>query len=360
MERLAVKYQDRTKTIRASRVDYFTQHSASEWVDQLGAFGCGGPDSVFVNLAAVAGPVPNKIDGMHDVNYRGAVAAAQACAKLNFGHFIQSSTQATVTERAGQVPYSRGKAMADFALSRIKTMPVTIACLGLLYCKVARGAGQDHGAGKLNLTDLSLLPLTPVLGSGAAPLQPLEVSDAARRLLHLAVTDPASRPRQRSASRKVGAMLEQNADLRMYDAVGPETMTMIELLARFAALQGKEKSFRPVHISYRTMEKILNLQSLGNLNRQFVSLLRSEQDGLASPVLGDPTVFSSLIEDEPLLTLEEAMLPEKGNKRVFPYLKTLRWVIKQPKIIPLGLSLGFEIVESWAMGRKGEDKRWSA
>lgn len=357
MERLAVKYQTRTKTIRASRVDYFTQHSANEWVDQLGALGCGGPDSVFVNLAAVAGPVPNKLDGMHDVNYRGAVAAAQACARLKFGHFIQSSTQATVTERSGQVPYSRGKAMADFALSRIKTMPVTIACLGLLYCKVARGAGQDHGAGKLNLTDLSLLPLTPVLGSGKAPLQPLEVSDAARRLLYLAVTDPASRPHQLSASRKVGAMLEENSELRMYDAVGPETMTMIELLARFAASQGK-KSFVPVHVGYRTFEKVLNLQSLGNLNRQFVSLLRSEQDGLAAPVLGDPLVFQSLIEDEPLLTLEEAMLPEKGSRRVFPYLKTLRWVLKQPKIVPLGLSLGLEILESWIMGRKGEDKVW--
>ena len=35
-----------------------------------------------------------------------------------------------------QVPYSQGKAMADFYLSQIAQMPVTIACVGLLYCKV--------------------------------------------------------------------------------------------------------------------------------------------------------------------------------------------------------------------------------
>lgn len=32
----------------------------------------------------------------------------------------------------------------------------------------------------------------------------------------------------------------------------------------------------------------------GNLNRQFVSLLRSEQDTL-NPILGNPTVWNSLL-----------------------------------------------------------------
>ena len=124
---------------------------------------CGGPDSVFVNLAAVAGPVQGKPMAMMDVNYHGALAAARACQSLHFGHFIQSSTQATAAERAGQVrqrlvalfigifhqsfvsswitmflahmqvPYSKHKSMADFALGRIVGMPVTIASLGLLY-----------------------------------------------------------------------------------------------------------------------------------------------------------------------------------------------------------------------------------
>ena len=40
---------------------------------------------------------------MMDVNYRAPVAAAKACEQLGFGHWIQSSTQATNAERAGQV-----------------------------------------------------------------------------------------------------------------------------------------------------------------------------------------------------------------------------------------------------------------
>ena len=57
---------------------------------------------------------------MMDVNYKAPVAAAQAATELKFGHWVQSSTQATRAERAGQVMYSRAKAMADSALSRME------------------------------------------------------------------------------------------------------------------------------------------------------------------------------------------------------------------------------------------------
>ncbi len=125
---------------------------------------------MFVNLAAVAGPVVGKPDAMMDVNYKGGfsvcvwsffviwafvvvsvgfvlilmsrdvavavslqnnqsiapvfisyldiilahicflhftapMAAALACQHLGFGHWVQSSTQATNAERAGQVLY---------------------------------------------------------------------------------------------------------------------------------------------------------------------------------------------------------------------------------------------------------------
>lgn len=40
---------------------------------------------------------------MMDVNYNAPVAAASACERLGFGHWVQSSTQATNAERAGQV-----------------------------------------------------------------------------------------------------------------------------------------------------------------------------------------------------------------------------------------------------------------
>ena len=105
MKRLAKRYgEEKMRTLRASRVDYYTQHSRDVWIDHLGALGCGdGDENVFINLAAVAGPVQDKPDAMQSVNYSAAVAAAAAAKHLGFSHFIQSSTQATNTERAGQV-----------------------------------------------------------------------------------------------------------------------------------------------------------------------------------------------------------------------------------------------------------------
>jgi hypothetical protein len=55
---------------------------------------------------------------------------------------------------------------------------------------------------------------------------------------------------------------------------GPETMTMLELMENFAKLNGRV--LNPVFVDYRNFEMVLNVASLGNLNRQFVSLLRSE------------------------------------------------------------------------------------
>ena len=192
-----------------------------------------------------------------------------------------------MTERASQVKYSRGKAMADFALSRLQHLPVTVACLGLLYCKTDGLVGQDGKKG-LNLIDLSLLPLTPILGDGTAPLQPQEVSDASDRLAFLALTDPSRRPVQQSAlaaapygtpskraatglspppptppsSRNAATAAESaphiddqyappkngviSPHFRRYDAVGPETMTMTSLLERFARYQGENRSGRSI------------------------------------------------------------------------------------------------------------------
>ena len=108
MQRLAPRYSSseqrgKIPNLRASRVDYYTQHDVEEWINHLGSIGAGGQDSVFLNLAAVAGPMPDKKDAMYAINYKACVAAAAACQALSFSHFIQSSTQATVTERAGQV-----------------------------------------------------------------------------------------------------------------------------------------------------------------------------------------------------------------------------------------------------------------
>ena len=322
MSNLYARYgAKRMRTVRASRVDYFTQDKPRVWRDHLGSLGLEGENagrtfsffhifsfltchvlhnlitfdpisSVFLNLAAIAGPIPGKPDAMMAINYHAPVAAATACVDLGFGHFVQSSTQATNAERAGQVPYSRAKAMCDFHLSRLSGLPVTICCLGLLYCRTDGIVGQTRKTGKINLIDLALLPLTPVLGDGSAPMQPQEVGDAAERITFLAFADPADRP---YSSYRPHIDYNKDPELeskkfppsksaRFYDAVGPETMSMLDMLSRFAKYHGNE-NFRPAFIDYRSMEELLNLKSLGNLNRQMVSLLRSEQSS-NSPIIG--------------------------------------------------------------------------
>ena len=57
--------------------------------------------------------------------------------------------------------------MADFALAHMKDLPVSIASLGLLYDKSDGLIGQvrknKKNEASLNLIDLSLLPLTPIM-----------------------------------------------------------------------------------------------------------------------------------------------------------------------------------------------------
>jgi hypothetical protein len=57
--------------------------------------------------------------------------------------------------------------MADSALSRLEDLPVTVASLGLLYCKYDGIVGQA-GQG-LNLIDIAMLPLTPIMVRKVTP-----------------------------------------------------------------------------------------------------------------------------------------------------------------------------------------------
>mmetsp|Transcript_44153 Transcript_44153/g.84372 ORF Transcript_44153/g.84372 Transcript_44153/m.84372 type:complete len:473 (+) Transcript_44153:222-1640(+) len=358
MSRLTSQYgRERMATVRASRVDYYRQHDIHLWQDQLGSLGMEGENAVFVNLAAIAGPVPKQPEAMRAVNYTAPMAAARACENLNFGHWIQSSTQAVKAERAGQVPYSRWKAMADFSLSRLEKLPVSVLVLGLLYCGDQRIVGQRGDT--LNLVDFTLLPLTPIMGDGSAPLQPLAVSDAAERLAFLALSCPNNRPivrsyheEQRDAS-SIGRGLKvpehRSYTLRVYDAVGPETMSILELNRRFCVLNGR--TLQPVFVDYRNFERVLNVASLGNLTRQFVSLLRSEQDA-ERPIVGNPKAFERLLGPEAKLsTLEEAMGHTKGQrKRGFPWFDTIRWVMKNKGVIVPGAAVVVETLGVAAFG----------
>lgn len=355
MSRLYDKYgKDKMSHVASTRVDFYTQHNPDTWVDHLGSLGLEGEDSVFVNLAGVAGPgKEGGYDTLMAVNYRAPIAAAKACESLGFGHFIQASTQATNAERAGQVPYSKAKAMTDFALSRLDSMPVSIACLGMLYSRSDGSIGQDSkanpwgGKGMINLKDIALLPVTPIMGDGSAPLQPQEINDAAMRMAYLAFCDPSTRPvglyGQSQKHIQNSVPIKCSVIHRFYDAVGPESMSMLDMLARFAKYQGNDK-FYPVHVGYRNMERIVNLVTLGNLNRQFISLLRSEQDA-DHPVVGNHTAWESLLGPScPLTALDDAFPSETIPKRPFPYMIVLKLLMAHPELIRPGLDLNFEII----------------
>ena len=138
--------------------------------------------------------------------------------------------------------------------------------------------------------------------------------------------------------------------LRIYDAVGPQTMSMVDMLRRFAHFQGNH-SFRPVYIDYRNMETILNVMSLGNLNRQFVSLLRSEQDDLkAEPFIGDHTAWDRLLGPDNgvrLTTLDNAFAPARARRfplGSFPFATLLKLVWRHPKVLMPGARLTLEIL----------------
>jgi hypothetical protein len=189
------------------------------------------------------------------------------------------------------------------------------------------------------------------------------VTDAAQRIAYLALTDPAKRPLQLHKITDLERdkdKLPQSKSVRYYDAVGPETISMVNMLRKFSEFQGN-KNFRPVFIDYRNMERVLNVKSLGNLNRQFVSLLRSEQ-GSKFPILGNPVVWESLLgEGSRMTTLDTAFCKADGTAlnasmvRGFPYLTTIRWVLDNPRVIPPGISLSFEILHSFFFGPPKSD-----
>jgi len=236
----------------------------------------------------------------------------------------------------------------------------TIVRLGLLYCRESASLGQDGD--KLNLVDLAKLPLTPILGNGLAPLQPMDRRDAADRLAFLATIDAKDRPldmhghlntnghssaKTSTPDHEVEAI---KSKIRIYDAVGPEILTMKELLEVMARFQGR--TLYPIHVNYYNMERILNVASLGNYNRQFVSILRSEQDidlnAMTTKPSANPTAFLQLYhKDASMCRIEEAFdPPKKGQyrrKRIFPILSTAKWVYRNPGVIRPGIALGLEI-----------------
>lgn len=90
------------------------------------------------------------------------------------------------------------------------------------------------------------------------------------------------------------------------------------------------------------------------INRQFVSLLRSEQDGYRK-ILGEHRVFEKLLGENMTLTkLDEALLPP--NKRMLPIRKIVSYVFNNPKVIIPGFFLTLEIIASYFFNIRFEEK----
>ena len=187
-------------------------------------------------------------------------------------------------------------------------------------------------------------------------MQPQEITDAAERLAFLAFTDPASRPMIKELNGKRKESKLRSFTFRHYDAVGPETMSILELLEKFAYYRGV-KNFRPVHVGYRNFEKLLNVKSLGNLNRQFVSLLRSEQH-TEVPTIGNPKVWGEILgEGSRLATLDEAFAPkcdvESKSQSMgtvpprFPISAIFKFTYENPRVIYPGTLLLIEMINSY-------------
>lgn len=187
-------------------------------------------------------------------------------------------------------------------------------------------------------------------------MQPQEITDAAERLAFLAFTDPASRPIQKESNGRRKESKLRSFTFRHYDAVGPETMTILQLLEKFAYYRGI-KNFRPVHVGYRNFEMLLNVKSLGNLNRQFVSLLRSEQHTIA-PTIGNSKIWGEILgEGTRLSTLDEAFSPQCNIQSKsqsmgtvpprFPISAILKFTYENPRVIYPGSLLLFEILQSY-------------
>ena len=144
-------------------------------------------------------------------------------------------------------------------------------------------------------------------------------------------------------------------------------MTMLELMEMFAKLNGR--TLNPVFVDYRNFETVLNEASLGNLNRQFVSLLRSEQDA-ERPIVGVPDTFQALLGPEATLFRMHdglAATDKFGNpisaskRRSFPVVATVKWVWQNYKVIIPGTNLVLETVGTYLFGKRfaiDENWRW--
>ena len=113
----------------------------------------GGPDAVFINLAALAGPRQDRPDAMMAVNYRAPLAAARVRgAQLRpLDPILHAGGEGGARGSGAVQPL---ESHGGLLLARLERLPVSVFTLGLLYCKTQGVVGQRGD--KLNMVDLTL------------------------------------------------------------------------------------------------------------------------------------------------------------------------------------------------------------
>jgi len=150
------------------------------------------------------------------VNVGGTVNVAEACVAAGVRRLLFFSTNCAVREL--QDAYGRTKARAEAELQRFD--------LDLRVFRPAMIYGEGSREWATFVTTVARLPLVPLPGSGQHLLRPVFVDDAVRAT--------------------VAALERDGLDGRIYDILGPDEVTLDDLVERVARLVGRRR--RPVHL----------------------------------------------------------------------------------------------------------------
>ncbi|HET8607927.1 MAG TPA: NAD-dependent epimerase/dehydratase family protein [Gaiellaceae bacterium] len=166
--------------------------------------------SAVVHLVAIRRGRPEDFERLMVQGTRDLLAAARAAGVERFVHM---SAAGTSEHTAQAIPYFRAKWESERA----------VAGSGIAYTifRPSFVFGRDGGVLPLFLRQVRYLPLTPVVGSGLARLQPIWADDVAAYF--------------------AAAIDKAEARDRVFELGGPDVVTWNELYARIAKVLGKRR-----------------------------------------------------------------------------------------------------------------------
>jgi nucleoside-diphosphate-sugar epimerase len=247
---------------------------------------------LFVNT--VGGAVPPKGKTLEDINTKPLIAMADGMSqianerkdlKVNFGHV--SSIAASILGK--NHPYGNVKKEVDERLVNdyAKLKPVVLRP-GLIFNDMQVGNYVDlkHA---YSPEQLATLPFQPVFGKGEQIMQPVYSGDMNDALFR-------------------GAEINEHG---IFDAVGPEEMTTLEMLEFFRNLRGKK--VRNLHLGYDIGHFAAKYFPKGRIAPYAVALFEELEKCNRS---FDKAPFENLV-GKPLTSLQEAYQPVEDQPIVF-------------------------------------------